>query len=348
MNAVARIIICVLFVSSSAHYQKIAKKRGEVSFDQYFRYQEIQDYLNRLNVTHNKLVAVINYGVSNENRNLTAIKISTGGRTRKPLIFVDAGIHAREWISPAQALYLINQLVENPNSTSFIKNVDWLIVPLVNPDGYEYTHTTDRFWRKNRANGRLCRGVDLNRNFDFKWSQAGASDDECSSTYAGPRAFSEPESVALSKLIVENAYRIKLYLSLHAAAQSILYPWGYTEGLPNNGRELHKLAAQVSDAVHQLHGTEYRVGTFANILYLGSGTSVDWAYSVANVKLAYTIELRGSNVTYKSRFEIPTNNIFTVVSEMFEGLKAMHLYVEWKNSPYDPFMSRLKRFSLFV
>ncbi|KAK5642002.1 hypothetical protein RI129_008169 [Pyrocoelia pectoralis] len=308
---------------------------------------QIQDYLNRLNDTHSKLVRVNNYGLSNENRNLTAIMISTGVSYRKPLIFIDAGIHAREWISPAQALYIIHQLVENPNATKYIRNVDWLIVPLVNPDGYEYTHTADRFWRKNRAKGRICRGVDLNRNFDFQWSQAGASDDECSSTYAGPSAFSEPESLALSKLIAENSYRIKLYISLHSAAQSILYPWGYTDGLPNNGRELHKLAALVSDTVFKLNGTEYRVGTFANILYLGSGTSCDWAYSVANVKLAYTIELRPSNITYRSRFEIPTKNIFSIVTEMFEGLKTMHFYVEHKNVYYEPFISKLKRWSLF-
>ena len=39
---------------------------------------------------------------------------------------------------------------------------------------YEYSHTTDRLWRKNRAANHdtlgLCRGVDLNRNFGYKWA----------------------------------------------------------------------------------------------------------------------------------------------------------------------------------
>lgn len=42
------------------------------------------------------------------------------------------------------------------------------IVPVLNPDGYEYTHTQDRMWRKNRASyGGECVGVDLNRNFRY-------------------------------------------------------------------------------------------------------------------------------------------------------------------------------------
>ena len=37
----------------------------------------------------------------------------------------------------------------------------------MNPDGYQYSHTEDRMWRKNRSsnNGHFCKGVDLNRQF---------------------------------------------------------------------------------------------------------------------------------------------------------------------------------------
>jgi hypothetical protein len=34
---------------------------------------------------------------------------------------------------------------------SEVTNVDWYIMPLLNPDGYEFSHTDDRMWRKNRA-----------------------------------------------------------------------------------------------------------------------------------------------------------------------------------------------------
>lgn len=63
------------------------------------------------------------------------------GSSSNPTIFIEGGIHAREWISPAFVLYLIQELVENENNRNMIENVNWLIVPVLNPDGYEYTHT---------------------------------------------------------------------------------------------------------------------------------------------------------------------------------------------------------------
>jgi murein tripeptide amidase MpaA len=84
-------------------------------------------------------------GLSYENRDLLVIKISSGGGGHRPGVLVDAGIHAREWIAPAMALYIINQLVENNATNSDLTDdVDWFIVPVLNPDGYEYSHNTVR------------------------------------------------------------------------------------------------------------------------------------------------------------------------------------------------------------
>lgn len=60
----------------------------------------------------------------------------------KPLIILDAGIHCREWIATPVALYIIQQLVENSTNAALIENVDWAIVPNMNPDGYVHTQTT--------------------------------------------------------------------------------------------------------------------------------------------------------------------------------------------------------------
>ena len=79
---------------------------------------------------------------------------------------------------------------------------------------YEYTHTTNRLWRKNRAGSKdvlgmllpLCAGVDLNRNFGYQWG--GVSLDPrrgtsllCLETYMGTKPFSEAESNAIRRFI---------------------------------------------------------------------------------------------------------------------------------------------------
>lgn len=88
---------------------------------------------------------------------MNVIQISTNSSAGKSVIFIDAGIHAREWIAPAVTLYAINQLVENKENAKLLEEVDWHILPVVNPDGYEYTHgsflvSTYYFHLKSRPN----------------------------------------------------------------------------------------------------------------------------------------------------------------------------------------------------
>ena len=60
------------------------------------------------------------------------------------------GIHAREWISPAVVMYTVKMLTEELGDNSdLIDNLDWYILPVLNPDGYAYTQV-DRLWRKTR------------------------------------------------------------------------------------------------------------------------------------------------------------------------------------------------------
>lgn len=85
-------------------------------------------------------------------------------------IFVDAGIHAREWAAPMTALYLMKKIVNHEHM--FYNKVSIYVIPMVNPDGYEYSHTVDRLWRKTRSriDGTECVGTDANRNFNSHWA----------------------------------------------------------------------------------------------------------------------------------------------------------------------------------
>ena len=101
------------------------------------------------------------------------IDAGTGGAT-KWNAYIGGGIHAREWISPATAMYIATYFTEmygtDSELTAILDKVTFHIVPMQNPDGYEYSHTNERLWRKNRRdNGGGVYGVDLNRNFDWQW-----------------------------------------------------------------------------------------------------------------------------------------------------------------------------------
>jgi murein tripeptide amidase MpaA len=77
---------------------------------------------------------------------------------------------------------------------SLVDNFSWTIIPIVNPDGYVFTWTDDRMWRKNRRKNpnSSCYGVDINRNWNYQWGTGGSSSIACSDTYMGPSGFSEP------------------------------------------------------------------------------------------------------------------------------------------------------------
>ncbi|XP_026689328.1 carboxypeptidase B-like [Diaphorina citri] len=113
----------------------------------------INSYLKHIARIYGHKVNVSTIGETIEGRPIQAVKISHGG-VGNPIIVLDGGIHAREWIAPATVLYVLQQLVENPENFPMFRKVDWILIPMLNPDGYVYSMTKDRMWRKNRARPR--------------------------------------------------------------------------------------------------------------------------------------------------------------------------------------------------
>lgn len=211
--------------------------KGRLSTERYYSHAEINAYIEDLAQRFPSRVFVKKVGNSYEGRDIKTITISNGdGRANKNIIFMDGGFHAREWISPAAVLYVIDQLVENfEENADLLLDYDWVILPVVNPDGYEHTQssTLSRIWRKTRQPytylGQTCYGADPNRNFDFHWNEEGASSNPCADTYAGPTAFSEPETIIVRDLMHSLGGRGGImYLTIHSYGNYLLYPWGWT------------------------------------------------------------------------------------------------------------------------
>lgn len=172
-------------------------------------------------------------------------RISNGNANNKA-IWIDGGIHAREWISPASVTYIVNDIVENwDDQPEHIRNVDWYVLPVHNPDGYEYTHRTDRLWRKNRSTGNgRCAGVDLNRNYGYKWGGKGTSQNTCTEIYAGRGAFSEPETAAVKRYLESRKEKFFAFLTFHSYGQYILHPWGYDDLVPPDHQDLTRVGRE--------------------------------------------------------------------------------------------------------
>merc|ERR1712140_165821 len=105
---------------------------------------------------------------------------------------------------------------------------DWYFLPVMNPDGYEYSWEASRYWRKNLQPGFLCDGVDLNRNYDASWMTDGTSDFECVDTYGGPSAASEPETIAVQAEAMRLGNDLIAWVSVHSFSSLWLTPWGNT------------------------------------------------------------------------------------------------------------------------
>ncbi|XP_033334259.2 carboxypeptidase B isoform X2 [Megalopta genalis] len=299
-------------VPSEEEMQEMEGRFGHrMEWTSYHRLDDIHSYLHYLAETFPAVCSVVSIGNSVEGRSLKVLRISNG-KPNAPALWIDGGIHAREWISPAAVTYIIDYLVDNSDSLE----ADYYILPVANPDGYEYTFTRDRLWRKNRrrAIGSSCTGVDLNRNFGYRWGGKGTSKDPCREIYAGSGPFSEPETNAIRNFFEASAANFKAYLTFHSYGQFILYPWGYDRRVPPDYADLENVGRDMAMAMRKAGGenSAYTVGNSATTLYAASGGSDDWAKAILKMKYTYTIELRD---TGKHGFVLPSRYIIPTAKE---------------------------------
>jgi murein tripeptide amidase MpaA len=271
-----------------------------------------------------------------QGRTVYALRLRAGpGGNRRGVLLV-GGTHSRELMNPDAIVelgvamvvsYLLGSDIVLGGRTwpasdvkLMLDTLDIWLVPCSNPDGREYVLTVDDLWRKNRRDnpGTTCDGVDLNRNCDVLWgvTQGQTSCSPCSDVYAGPSAFSEPETSNIRYLL--DTYRICCFADVHSFSELILYPWGHAPtqttdpskrftGLPSgtcmpisqpgyqeymNPRDQQRfvtVAQRIVAAIAAVRGRAYTPQT-SYALYGTTGTHSDYAYSrhIANSALRKT------------------------------------------------------------
>ncbi|EEY22980.1 carboxypeptidase A4 [Verticillium alfalfae VaMs.102] len=238
-------------------------------------------------------------GESLEGRPIKGIHLwGRDGPGKHEAIIWHGTVHAREWIVAPTVEYMTYKVIDGYkkracSSVRTLDNYDFYIMPIVNPDGFVFTYTENRLWRKNRQvrTGASCIGTDINRNWPYKWDvPGGSSTNPCSETYRGLAPGDTPEMQVLTNhtLGLSRTTGIKFFVDWHAFSQLIMLPYGYscTEVAANNDYQM-KLAAGVNEAIKSVNGLNFVFGPTCPTIYQTSGVSMDWAYDVANAELSW-------------------------------------------------------------
>merc|ERR1712002_584469 len=296
-------------------------KRYAMDWDDYHDHDVLNEFIAALSDA-NDFASIIPIGQSYEGRDMNVLAITKAG-AGAPNIWLEAGIHAREWIAPAVATFIIRELVENYDKhPDYLDKLNWYLLPSANPDGYMYSREHDRMWRKTRSEtGSVfgCKGVDPNRNWGYHFGESGVSNNKCSDIYPGAKAFSEIETTNI-KNFVETLDPVPILgHCFHSYSQLWLWPYGYAyDTYPENKQEIQQLAIDASDALYKVHGTVFEPINSAE-LYPAAGASDDW-YKSIGMRYTFTTELRD---TGHYGFVLPPEQIIPSGEEMWEAFKVV-------------------------
>lgn len=311
--------------------------------------------LTSLFPTHSALTSI---GVSAEGRDIPALRIGArmddgdGDTPRsKPTLLIVGGSHAREWISVSTTAFVAHSLVTRyghprfSHVTKLLEHFDVVFVPILNPDGYEYTWTTDRLWRKNRQATSLpfCPGIDLDRSFSFGWDGHGSMDNACSDAYAGPGPLAAAEAKALTEWArnetKNNNVTFVSYVDFHSYSQQVLYPYSYTCNVdPPNLEDLEEVALGIAKSFRLTNGHYYGVESACegSITYgdkakksriqteSQGGSALDFFYHDMDVKLSFQVKLRDTG-TYG--FLLPKSDIVPTGMEAYEAVVGLGRWI---------------------
>lgn len=331
----------------------------------------IEGVIVHLAATYSSLTELITLPEQSvEQRTIHALKIANGTGPARRGVLLLGGVHAREVVNPDLLVTFATRLLQayvNGTGLSFgpvtyskalvkliVDTVDLFILPLVNPDGRVFVQSPagDPMWRKNRNPnpGQPCKGVDLNRNYDFLWSSGiGTSGSACSDVFKGVTAFSEPETRNVRHLL-DSRPDIMCLADIHSYAELVLYPWGDDDnqstdpamnfqnpafdgqrGVHGTGYREYidsgdetwfaTVGGGVRDSIAAVRGRTYKVQQ-GILLYPTSATVHDYAYSRHLVQ-ATNRTVMGFTIETGREFQPPWSEAEQIIEEVQAGLVVL-------------------------
>ncbi|KAI0909472.1 hypothetical protein F4823DRAFT_428651 [Ustulina deusta] len=290
------------------------------------------------------LVQMISIGKSYEGRDIPALRVGirpdgdVSGH-RREIVLVTGGFHAREWIATSSVNYVawsfIQSMDKDPIVKRILKRFDLVFIPVLNPDGYDYTWEVDRLWRKSRQRTKMsyCPGLDLDRSFSYQWDSIGRQNEPCSGSYGGDEPFQAVEAAQLAewaKNETENGFKFAGYLDLHSYSQQVLVPYSFSCGVqPPNIENLEEVAMNLAKHLRLSNGEFYTVASACGgavpdsvgpLVEARGGSAIDYFYHELHAHYSYQIKLRD---TGSYGFLLPSDNIIPVGEEVFQAMKYL-------------------------
>ncbi|KAI1864554.1 uncharacterized protein JN550_008841 [Neoarthrinium moseri] len=311
------------------------------------------------------LVTMFSIGKSYEGRDIPALRVGLdatkhhSNKKKKPrkTMLITGGLHAREWISVSTVNYLAfmfaSHFGKNELITSILEEFDLVFVPVVNPDGYEYTWSVDRLWRKSRqrTSMRYCHGFDLDHSFGYRWDGPGRNDEPCSEGYGGDRPFEAVEALQLAQWAKnQTRHNVDLvaYFDLHSYSQQVLWPYAYScDAKVPNLENMQEVAMNIAKYMRLSTGEVYNVGSACESavargpaasdtsmgvqrrrIEAAGGSAIDYFHHDLKARYSFQIKLRD---TGSYGFLLPSESIVPVGDEVFEAVKFLGDYLLGNN-----------------
>lgn len=291
--------------------RKVGTGSTEKLDPRYFDPQKVENKLKELNQKFPQFTRLEQIGTSNQGRPIWALLLSSTPQKNdpnyynKPSIIFDGMHHAREIMTTEIVMDVADVVLSLKRTSSpwnqLLEGWNIWIVPMLNVDGNNIVWTQDNWWRKNaRGEKDKVFGVDINRNYPFRWNTCnGSSGSKTSDTYRGDKPGSEPESQALAKL----GYMAlpAASLSYHSYSELVLYPYGCSGTFTSEAALYEKVGAELAKMLPKDSGKgTYTPGAPWQLLYSVDGDSMSYMHSEFGA-LAFTFEV---NQSFQPAYEL--------------------------------------------
>ncbi|CAG9310594.1 unnamed protein product [Blepharisma stoltei] len=277
--------VLIYFLSALKFF---ASAFGDGSLDGYFTYSEIISFMQNLTSTFPGLARSGTIGKTYNGEDIHYLQLSTTSglsQDQKTGIVITAAQFAGYPQGVSQVMFTAqefsNSYSSDPNATFILSVSNIWLIPVINVDGYK---NIENVYRESKSfdvnlknlNTSGCStggGVNLDRNWGYKWDHGESSNDPCDPTYHGWNAFSEPETSALRSFIEDKNITLWVHYDRNGSYCTIPYTFSELSDFSVAEQPFY-------DQLYYSQGRIYSVGK-AKPSYGSNedGTLIDYAFS---------------------------------------------------------------------